>query len=89
MHAAAVVDIVVVLLSWTLWLQAVQHCWGVSLKRVLAGGRKHVRPLEPASSSPHFFAEKSIEVGDEILGRTLFYDVTDLPCQIHGLEGSK
>ena len=36
-----------------------------------------------------FFAEKSIEVGDEILGRTLFYDVTDLPRQIHGLEGSK
>ena len=25
-----------------------------------------------------FFAEKSIEVGDEILRRTPFYDVTDL-----------
>ena len=35
------------------------------------------------------FAETSIEVGDEILGRTLFYDVTDLLCQIHGLESSK
>ena len=36
-----------------------------------------------------FLAEKSIEVGHEILGRTLFYDVTDLLRQIHGLEGSK
>ena len=36
-----------------------------------------------------FFAEKSMEVGDEILGRTPFYDVTNLLRQIHGLEGSK
>ena len=36
-----------------------------------------------------FFPEKSIEVGDEILGRTLFYDVSDLLRQIHRLEGSK
>ena len=36
-----------------------------------------------------FFAEESSEVGDEILGRTLFYDFTDLPRQIHGFEGSK
>ena len=36
-----------------------------------------------------FLAKKSIEVGDEILGRTLFNDVTDLLPQIHGLECSK
>ena len=36
-----------------------------------------------------FLAEKFIEVGDEILGRTLFYDVTDILFQIHRLEGSE
>ena len=36
-----------------------------------------------------FFTEKPVEVGDEILRRTLFYDVPDLPRQVHGFEGSK
>jgi hypothetical protein len=30
----------------------------VWLKRVLAGGRRHVRPLVPAPSSPRFFSRK-------------------------------
>eukprot|EP00959_Pyramimonas_sp_CCMP1952_P435810 9125963-Pyramimonas_sp.AAC.1 len=41
-----------------MWLQAARHCWGASLKRVLAGGRRHARPLVPAPSSPRFFRGK-------------------------------
>ena len=53
---------------------------------------------EPASSrsgssqggrSFDLSAEELVEVGDEIIGRSLLYDVTDLPRQVDGLEGSE
>ena len=70
------------------------------IEAVSTAGTHHSREAwkEPVSSrsgssqgrrSFERFAEELVEVGDEILGRSLLYDVTDLFRQVHGLEGSE